>query len=96
MRYDRGRRERVESAIRPPIARAFVVAIALTLLVPLMIAYGDAGDHASSGDWIYLVTVSVGGAVLAVVIIVESHRDVNPHTGLRRTKRRRMRGPPTR
>ena len=93
MRHDRGCQQKFQGTVRPAVTRACVVAIVLTLLVPPMLASGDDEDRASPGDWIYLAIVSVGAAVLVTVIIVGSHRGVNPHTGLRgRIKRRPAQG----
>jgi xanthine/uracil permease len=92
MCHDPGCRQSVQRMTRPAVARAFVVAIVLTLLFPTMTVYGDDEDRASPGDWIYLAIISVGAAVLVAVIIVGSRRGVNPHTGLRGRIKRRRRG----
>ena len=83
-------------SIPRPIVLAFMIALALTLLLQPGMAYSDDEDRASSGDWIYLSAVFVGTGVLMIVIIMGSRRGLNPHTHLReRIKRRRRpaRGP---
>ena len=71
---------------------ALVVVLALLILFQPGCSFGDDQDEATSGDWIYLTTVSIGVAVLVVVIVVNWRRGLNPHTGLRariRLRRRR-------
>ena len=73
---------------------AFVIAMALILVLQPTASCGEDEDRASAGEWIYLAIVAVADVILMIVIVAARRRRANPHTGLPgRIRRARARGP---
>lgn len=68
---------------------------ALTLFLrPLNVQGDDGQDRAAAGEWIYLAALVLGTVGLLLIVAILRRRNVNPHTGLHSTtKRRRARRP---
>jgi hypothetical protein len=62
--------------------------ILLLLACPAVVLAQDE-DHASAGEWLYLVVLVAMTMALVVAAIVSSARHVNPHSRLRSKVRRR-------
>jgi hypothetical protein len=97
-----GRTKSKSNRPQPQSSRGVTVII-LALIVmaqlfssPVSTVYGldDEGEHATVGEWITLLILSILYTAILLVIAVARHQHKNPHTRLPKTvKRRRARGP---
>ena len=69
--------------------RKVAVAMHIAVFFPPALVYGYDDASWKVGIWVYIGIATIGGLVLAAVIVISMRRHINPHTGLPSRIRRR-------